>query len=242
MWIKIILFLLLLNKTVFCGGAGDRKVTLIRENSQRQCTDKIWTRMELQLSDNVSNNFLFPIVSFQGNPLDFWIRKNKNHHIACDFIYTSQERVSPEAGGLPLLGKEEKRVKECLHRLLSLSPYEDEEDYEEQVYRQGSIWWANLKNLTSESNDKHRPVLIISKSSYNTHSDEVLILTITSKKSYGCYAKYKVPIDLEEKSYIDCLSIHRIPKEELKAFRKTHNQASGKVLRNVKRKLHEIFS
>jgi len=235
MKIKIILFLLLSLSlaSVFC---ANRRVVILDESE-----DESWTTIDVQVSNSIFNTFIFPIVSFYGESPKFWVKKGRNKYIACDMIYTSQERSSITTEGSLLMG-EEGKIKRSLHSLLSLfTPLREDEDFEE-IYCQGSIWWANLKDVTDESNDKQRPVLIISNSSYNKGSDEVIILKITSKKSKGIYRKYKVAIDLEEKSYIDCLSIHRIPKTNLRTFCKMHNFASEDILQTVKTKLIKIFS
>ncbi len=238
------LFLLLSFTSVYC---ANRRVVIDEKRGYYSCDeDEEWVTMGLQLPDGFFDGFLFPVISCCEEPSEFWVEKEKNKYIACDMIHTSQGiRIKKEVSDLTkedlLFRRGEEKIKEALCTLLSLDSFPMDEE-NSGVYCQGSIWWANLRDITDESNDKQRPVLIISNSSYNEHSDEVIIIKITTKRSNGVYAFYKIPIDLEEKSYIDYLSIYRIPKTKLRAFRKTHNQAPEDVLKAVKKKLLKLFS
>lgn len=83
-------------------------------------------------------------------------------------------------------------------------------------YARGTIWWANL-----DTDDKSKPVLIISNNEFNANHSTLTVLPITHNNMDD--AEFRVEIDTStpnksDRSYVMCDQIKLIGKEALDNF------------------------
>lgn len=236
----IVISLLILHSSLFCALQPPSR-------NRKKTKEKGWVALSVPLSPGFVNSFIFPVISHQKKASQFWLEVNDNISIACDRICTLQDRT-PLAGGYPILqGETKKKIFNVLKCLLNLVPRSNDDlrnILSEGPVPYGSIWWASLQEVTEGKDNKIRPVLIVSNSAYNRNSSDVIVLKITSQPNLKFICK-KVAIDLgrESSSYIECLSIHRIPKAKLlDRYKSPYSQGPQDVLGEVKNKLRELLT